>query len=220
VTFPGWKVAGMVVTELSDDFLRASFAEGSGLGVKDGTIELPKVPLNRSAHYKVLAALDRSDIHTGPAGQYSDPVVVGGIKGGVGGGRIQETRSRTGTPKRAIGLIAFLVVLVVAQLFVFLLGNWKEIGGRDVPVRLVSRNPGSGTRATFQKRLLNGVREPGTDSDDCLTRDRGELPALPHEPGRRGHPPVARRPALRRARESRSVSPVIGGVTGISLITP
>jgi phosphate transport system substrate-binding protein len=47
-----------------------------------------------------------------------------------------------------------------------------------VPVRLVSRNPGSGTRATFQKRLLNGVREPGTNSDDCKTRDPGAAPGV------------------------------------------
>jgi hypothetical protein len=87
VSFPGRKVAGMVVTELSDDFLRASFQDGSGLAVKDGTIELPKVPMNRSAHYKVLAALDRADVHTGEPGQFDDPIVVGGIKGGVGGGQ-------------------------------------------------------------------------------------------------------------------------------------
>ena len=278
--------------ELSDDFLRASFQDGSGLAVKDGTIELPKVPMNRSAHYKVLAALDRADVHTGKPGQFDDPIVLGGIKGGVGGGKIQETKSRTGTPKRTIGLVAFLVLLVVAQLVVFLrstdsvpldcatgkltlvgstafepvlreaagsyadtchgasfaydirgsgeglralnqaknsgilafsdgekpagypgllprpiafflftlvanadagvqdltadqvraiyaghVANWKEIGGRDVPVRLVSRNPGSGTRTTFQRRLLNGVRERGSNSDDCQTRDPGAASA-------------------------------------------
>jgi hypothetical protein len=49
-------------------------------------IELPKVPLNRSGHYKVLAALERADDHTGKPGVFEDPVVDGGIKGGVGGG--------------------------------------------------------------------------------------------------------------------------------------
>lgn len=288
VRFPGRRVAGMVVTELSDDFLRSCFQEKSGLGVRDGVIELPKVPMNRAAHYKVLAALERAETHTGAPGQFPEPEVEGGIKGGVGRGTIVETRSRTGTPKRAVGLIGFLVVLVLGQLAVFLrsndpapldcargrltltgstafepvlrkaadayrdtcrdasfviatggsgeglralhrsrsadvlafsdgakpdgypgllprpiafflftlvahpgtgvrdltveqirrlyageVTNWRDIGGNDVPVRLVSRNPGSGTRATFQEQVLGGTREPGTNSDDCRSRDPG-----------------------------------------------
>jgi ABC-type phosphate transport system substrate-binding protein len=298
VRFPGRRVAGMVITELSDDFLRASFQDDSGLGVRDGVIELPKVPMNRSAHYKVLAALESADDHAGKAGVFDDPIVDGGIKGGVHGGKIQETKSRTGTPKRTIGLVAFLVLLVVGQLLVFLrsndagpldcargrvtlagstafepilreaassyagtcraasfafdirgsgeglrtldragrdgsggadtlafsdgakpdgypallprpiafflftlvintdsgvldltasqirtlyaggITNWKQIGGTDLPVRLVSRNPGSGTRNTFQRQLLAGVREPGSNSDDCRNRDPGSPPGV------------------------------------------
>jgi phosphate transport system substrate-binding protein len=120
ISFPGRRVAGLVVTELSDDFLRSCFAEGSGLGVRDGVIELPKVPLNRHAHYKVLAALERAPGEPGKPGQYPDPEVVGGIKGGVGGGRILQTRSRTGTSWRSVGLVGFLVAVVLAQLTVTL----------------------------------------------------------------------------------------------------
>jgi phosphate transport system substrate-binding protein len=85
VSFPGRKVAGMVVTELSDDFLRSSLGEDSGLSVQDGVIELPKVPLNRSAHYKVLAVLERDSMGGGRE-PFKAPEVVGGIKGGVGSG--------------------------------------------------------------------------------------------------------------------------------------
>lgn len=282
VRFPGRRVAGMVVTELSDDYLRDSFTNGGGFAADGDLIELPRTPMNRSAHYKILAALERAD---GSAGATFDPPeVIGGIKGG----RIVETQSRTGTPKRAIALIGFLVVLVVAQLLVFLrsntttpmdcatgrlkvvgstafapivreaaesyrqlcpgaefvidmrgsgeglqalhttadantlafsdgekpdgmpallprpiafflftmmtnagtgvqdltpeqiqriyrgeVTNWQEIGGKDVPVRLISRNPGSGTRAALQRRVLGGVREPGSNSDDCRTLDPG-----------------------------------------------
>jgi ABC-type phosphate transport system substrate-binding protein len=293
VRFPGRRVAGMVVTELSDDFLRACFGAGSGLAVRDNVIELPKVPLNRNAHYKVLAALERGDGHTGKAGQYEQPVVVGGIKGGVNGGTISETHSRTGTSRRTIGLVLFLVAVVLAQLVLFLrsidaapldcatgevtvvgstafepivreatraytrrcpgsrftvdargsgdglravarsrsaqtlafsdgakpdgypgllprpisfllftlvanpragvqdlsldqvrriyagqVTNWKQVGGNDVPVSLISRNPGSGTRATFQRQVLGGAREPGTNSDDCTARDPGAPPGV------------------------------------------
>ncbi|MFG1604708.1 substrate-binding domain-containing protein [Actinoplanes sp. NPDC049265] len=38
---------------------------------------------------------------------------------------------------------------------------------------MVSRNPGSGTRTAFQKRVLGGVREEGTNSNDCRDRDPG-----------------------------------------------
>ena len=114
VEFPGRRVVGMVVTELSDEFLRDSFGEDSGLAVHDDVIELPKVSLNRSQHYKVLAALDT----TGPTQDVEPPRVIGGIKGGVGSGGIRETRSQTGTPRKAVGLIAFLVLAIIGQLTV------------------------------------------------------------------------------------------------------
>jgi phosphate transport system substrate-binding protein len=56
--------------------------------------------------------------------------------------------------------------------------NWSDLGGNDQPVRLVSRNPGSGTRAAFQRRVLDGVREPGSNSDDCRDRDPGSPPGV------------------------------------------
>ncbi|WP_250028394.1 PstS family phosphate ABC transporter substrate-binding protein [Paractinoplanes maris] len=286
VSFPGRRVVGLVVTELSDENLRSSL---TGLSVSDDLVELPKVPMNRHDHYKVLAALDSSDGTKKGDGPYPDPIVVGTIKGGVGDGRIIETRSRTGTSMRAMALIAFLAVLVVAQSVISFRGttdtpldcaggrltlagstafepvvreaaqsyqdvcteasfafelrgsgegllaldragekadllafsdgdkpdglpglvarpiafvlftlvvngetgvrdlttdqirrlyrgeltNWKQIGGHDVPVRLISRNPGSGTRAAFQRRILDGVREPGSNSDNCRDRDPG-----------------------------------------------
>jgi phosphate transport system substrate-binding protein len=37
--------------------------------------------------------------------------------------------------------------------------NWKEIGGPDLPIVVVSRPASSGTRATFKKYVLGGVAE-------------------------------------------------------------
>ncbi len=122
VSFPGRSVAGMVVTELSDNFLRPSFSEESGLRVRDGVIELPKVPLNRSAHYKVLATLE-CVTKDGRREQFEAPEIAGGIKGGVGSGRIQETKSHTGTSWQAIALVGFLVLVIVGQLVVSLSSN-------------------------------------------------------------------------------------------------
>ncbi|MGH8964817.1 MAG: phosphate ABC transporter substrate-binding protein, partial [Actinomycetes bacterium] len=70
VRFPGRKVAGIVPTELSDPNMATFFdphqnAAGFDVGQDDadpsiGVIKLPKVKLNRSAHYKVLVVLERA----------------------------------------------------------------------------------------------------------------------------------------------------------------
>ncbi|WP_203728271.1 substrate-binding domain-containing protein [Paractinoplanes durhamensis] len=291
VTFTDRNVVGAVVTEVSDTNMGSSFQNGGGFTVTENVLELPKVPMNRGEHYKVLLALERADGGKGPR-QYPPPDVDCTVKGGVGGGRIQETKSRTGTPKRVLAMIGFLVAIVVAQLVIFAssgdsapldcasghlrltgstafepvareaaksyhdlcprasftlemrgsgeglqtvdqagrdgsatdrltfsdgekptgmpgllprpiafflftlvvngdagiqdltldqikqiyqgkITNWQEIGGNNLPIRLISRNPGSGTRAAFQRRVLAGEREPGSNSDDCQTRDPG-----------------------------------------------
>ncbi|NKE63665.1 hypothetical protein FXN61_45905 [Lentzea sp. PSKA42] len=159
VVFPGRKVVGLAVTELSDDSMRGTFESddpGKGLdrtdradapGLSSGIVKLPKVTLNRGWHYKVLVLLERvHEKHPRP----TTTQVVAGVKGGT----VRQTHNRTG------------------------IGNWKDIGGNDLPVRLVSRDPDSGTRKTFQGQVLSGKREPGTNSDDCKQLDSGALPGV------------------------------------------
>ncbi|WP_405796370.1 substrate-binding domain-containing protein [Streptomyces sp. NBC_01506] len=55
--------------------------------------------------------------------------------------------------------------------------NWSELDGPDLPVRLVSRNAGSGTRDTFQRRILQGF-EPGASSTDCRQKDDAKARVL------------------------------------------
>ncbi|SOD58571.1 phosphate ABC transporter substrate-binding protein, PhoT family [Streptomyces zhaozhouensis] len=294
VVFPDRRVAGLVVTELSHPYLRPSFEGDSGLHVRNGVIQLPRVPMNRGTHYKVLAALEREPGATRAAGaEFAPPKVIGGIKGGVGSGDIPETRSRTGTSVPAISLVCFLMVIIVTQSLLSLrdenapldcasgelaltgstafapvleeaatayedtcpgsritvtadgsanglnalesagrehergepsmlafsdgpkgdghprllprpvalslftlvineeagvldltpeqvraifegrLTNWGELGGEDVPIRLVGRDDKSGTRRVLQQRVLDGFREPGSTSDNCRDRDPG-----------------------------------------------
>ncbi|MFD6156822.1 PstS family phosphate ABC transporter substrate-binding protein [Nocardia sp. NPDC060256] len=114
--FPQRLVIGMAVTELSDPGLADSLDGDSGIAVREdmagriGVIDLPKVPLNRSEHYKILAILQRSE----GSGEYPVPVLTGGIKGG----RVQETRSQTGIPRMMLGLTIFLVLVIAVQLIV------------------------------------------------------------------------------------------------------
>ncbi len=49
--------------------------------------------------------------------------------------------------------------------------NWRQLGGNDVPVSLVSRSADSGTRQAFEDSVLGGS-EPAVSSDDCTSRDR------------------------------------------------
>ncbi|ROO90799.1 phosphate ABC transporter substrate-binding protein (PhoT family) [Actinocorallia herbida] len=145
-TFPGRRVAGMLVTELSDENLRRFFR--TGLSAEGGTLELPRVPLNRTDHYKVLVVLERD----GTGAQALPPVVVGGIKGGavrrftgrlanrmtdgvlhrvIGRTRqgvVEETISHTGVPRRVIALVTFLVLIVAGQ---FALGSTTDAAPLD-----------------------------------------------------------------------------------------
>ncbi|MGQ4597470.1 substrate-binding domain-containing protein [Nocardia sp. R6R-6] len=270
--FPQRRVIGMAVNELSDpSSLADHLGNNSGIDVREdtgghiGVIDLPKVPLRKDDHYKILAILQRSD----GAGDYPEPVLRGGIKGG----RIIETRA--GTSRRLVvftmSLVLVIGLLLVAvwrepsppplecasgkltvtgssafgpvlqeaagqyrkrctgaefgfdfegteagldrlaeqgagnpgllaisdgpkgsgyqalvhrplalSLFTMIahpdigvrdlslaqirdlyrgkIGNWREVGGPDLPVLLVNRNPGSGSRNTFERRLLDGVQ--------------------------------------------------------------
>lgn len=122
VKFPGRKVAGLMITELSDPNLARFFGNGSGLGMRTqlesgrtvGVVDLPKVALNRRQHYKVLAALERAPDNTD--GKFADPEVIATIKGGVGAGTIRRTRYRVGPSPRIIALVLFLVALNGMQL--------------------------------------------------------------------------------------------------------
>ncbi|MEV8635799.1 substrate-binding domain-containing protein [Streptosporangium sp. NPDC051023] len=293
VEFPGRRIAGMAITELSDDFLAQSFTEEAGLKVEDGVIGLPRVPLNRGQHYKVLVALEdiRQDTQ-GRREKFDDPKVIGGIKGGIPRrrrGRIYQTESHTGMPWYAVAMVGFLVVIIASQLLVSLnddrapldcaqgkltltgstafkavlqeaadqyrrvcpeadfafettgshdglvkldavgrgnpgnsgnwlafsdgpkeegefpqllprpiafvlftlvvngeagvqdlplkqvrdvfqgkYGSWKQVNGNDLPIRLVDRDGGSGTRNAFEKLVL-GTVAPGRNSNDCRT---------------------------------------------------
>lgn len=48
--------------------------------------------------------------------------------------------------------------------------NWKELGGPDLKILLVSRDANSGTREVFQRQVL-GRNEPAQSSRDCVTKD-------------------------------------------------
>jgi phosphate transport system substrate-binding protein len=94
--------------------------------------------------------------------------------------------SLTGDP---VAVILFAVVvnsdtkvynLSTAQLRGIFLGkitNWKQVGGPDWPIRIVARTTASGTRATFDRKILGGQAEPPFSSYNCTSKN-----AVPSSP--------------------------------------
>ncbi|WP_306318355.1 MULTISPECIES: PstS family phosphate ABC transporter substrate-binding protein [unclassified Streptomyces] len=55
----------------------------------------------------------------------------------------------------------------VRDLYAGRVTNWKDVGGADLPVHLVSRNSDSGTRIVLKQKLLGGRELPGVTESDC-----------------------------------------------------
>ncbi|MFI7382696.1 PstS family phosphate ABC transporter substrate-binding protein [Streptomyces sp. NPDC049813] len=71
-----------------------------------------------------------------------------------------------------------LSVADVRRLYRGEIRNWSRIGGPDLPVVLVSRTSGSGTRSALSARVLGGADEPPASSDDCVSRTGRGTPVL------------------------------------------
>lgn len=123
IRFPGRTVAGILPTELSDPTMQSYFAPDSGTTgfgfrhedtePRTGIVTLPKVNLNRAAHYKVLVVLERSPGNK--ADRFADPEVEATITGGVGDGRIKKTEGRTGLPRWVTVLAGILVFVILTE---------------------------------------------------------------------------------------------------------
>jgi phosphate transport system substrate-binding protein len=133
VTFENRRVVGMAVTELSQPELRDFFiketkdvtteAEGFEIGEEDGdagVIRLPKVTLNRKAHYKVLAVLERR------SGKPGEKFPKARFRADVAGGhsnwfdwlrrlRLDRTESHTFASRPALVILGLLAAAAVSQ---------------------------------------------------------------------------------------------------------
>ncbi len=61
----------------------------------------------------------------------------------------------------------------LTDIFTGKITNWKEVGGADEAIVLITRPESSGTRATFQKYALDGASEASNKSME--TDDSGVL---------------------------------------------
>ncbi|MGO0121931.1 phosphate ABC transporter substrate-binding protein [Desulfothermobacter acidiphilus] len=68
----------------------------------------------------------------------------------------------------------------IQDIFTGKITNWKEVGGPDLKIAVINRPQGSGTRATFIKRVMDG-KEPGkgvaeSDSSGAIHKMVNETP--------------------------------------------
>ena len=63
-----------------------------------------------------------------------------------------------------------LTTTQLREIFLGKITNWKQVGGPDLPVRIVARTTASGTRRAFDQKVL-GQPEPLFSSYDCVTNN-------------------------------------------------
>lgn len=68
--------------------------------------------------------------------------------------------------------ITNLTVAQIQQVFSGQVTNWSAVGGANVPITLILRKPGSGTRLTFDTDVMQGVTESATPA---ATQDSTQL---------------------------------------------
>jgi hypothetical protein len=168
-TFPGREVREFTVTDCRG--VAGEDIQSPSAVVTENRILLPRFAMNRRASFKLLVLLSGTG---------------GGVhgKGYIRRGRIaRETRGRGrlarnvafgGAVALLLGLQAGVFNLTTAQLrgmFAGTITNWKQVGGADLPVRLVGRTSESGTRRAFDTKVLGGRDEPQFSSYDCISKN-------------------------------------------------
>lgn len=71
---------------------------------------------------------------------------------------------------RASG-VSSLTVSQLAGIWTGRYTNWRQLGGASLPIDIVSRNTDSGTRATFDHKILRMTTEIPQSSQSCTSRD-------------------------------------------------
>ncbi|MBY8341268.1 MULTISPECIES: substrate-binding domain-containing protein [Streptomyces] len=111
-------IRGVSVTQPSDtDHLMDHFTATRGFGYDGNTLRIPRVPLNRGEHYKLLVLLSGGDVGT--------PIR---LRGGIREGEVHPNRSATPDDKpplfsRAARLITLMLTLSVLTLAVIVVAR-------------------------------------------------------------------------------------------------
>ncbi|WP_390405903.1 phosphate ABC transporter substrate-binding protein PstS family protein [Lacticaseibacillus jixiensis] len=72
-----------------------------------------------------------------------------------------------------------LTTAQLRQLFTGEITNWRQVGGKNLPVVVVNRAQGSGTRATFEKWVMNGRQPKAAQEQDSTGMVRSIVASTP-----------------------------------------
>lgn len=65
------------------------------------------------------------------------------------------------------------------QIFTGKVTNWREVGGRNLPITLINRAQGSGTRKTFERYALKGNQSVDSQEQDSSGLARSIVASTP-----------------------------------------
>lgn len=75
--------------------------------------------------------------------------------------------------------VSNLSVVQLRRIFTGEITNWREVGGKNLPIVLVNRAQGSGTRATFERWVLEGRQPLSAQEQDSTGMVRSIVASTP-----------------------------------------
>jgi len=159
-----------------------------------GTCRDADIAVTGTGSYNGLTALSDSATTSGPSGVALGAAAVSAPSSGAGA--VQIAMSDGSAPSGYHGLVGHPVAVIIfavvvnrstgvfnltteqiRDIFRGTITNWRQVGGANLPISIVARTSGSGTRHTFDTKVLGGASEPPASSFNCVTKN--EVPSSP-----------------------------------------
>lgn len=130
-----------------------------------------------------------ASITTQLTGSGAGLTAVAGGNAGIGNSDVYASASKyPGLVDHQVAVIPFAVVInsqvtgvtnltsaQITQIYTGKITNWNQVNGPNLPIVVISRPAGSGTRVTFQQFVLNGTAESVTGSSHLTESTTGAV---------------------------------------------
>jgi phosphate transport system substrate-binding protein len=163
-----------------------TFACATGTATASGSTAL--LPLVQKAATDYAAKCPGGSVTVSGGGSSTGLANVAAGTSDIGDSDVPVTDAKTIDPSTVtdhqVAIVVFAVVVnpktgvqdlslsQVQDIFSGKTTNWSAVGGRNLPITLIERKPGSGTRLTFDKTIMRGTAESATPAS---TQDSTQL---------------------------------------------